>query len=388
MNVLSSAFPVLTRRASQSAAAGPAALTTRLCAVTQAGLPLLRAQLCDVALAPIPLDADGMHCTLSVGSDVSVPLTIIGACEARGDDEYVGDDNIVVHSPGLPGGFVVTRQELLRTRARLSPYANDDAPLPAQPSLGSMSLMEAVTAHFTRAASPRVVERATARGILDDFYTRARRRHFSLAGMAELIHRGSQLDPGALQLDFPYQCGGAQATKRYLDITHEVTDVFGASMRHGTKVLSRYGVAVSVGVVDRMAAVAAPALLWHPYGAPAACLAPLLHSCALLPVGTVALDYNGPVPGSPLMVKEDPQRYMKLASDGFYDDSAWLTEGLFGVKPGSVWPPTRSKDAQGRGGSPSSSCKVVGVGYNDVAAEMELYVRDSSTGEVVAAADV
>lgn len=369
MSSIGSAFLLLTRRAGQSAAAGAASLTTRLCAVTQAGLPQLLAQLQEATQAPLRIADDGVRCTLAVGPDVSAPLTIIGACEARGDEEYRGEDNIVVHSPGLPGGFVVPRQELLRCRAHISGQAAAATQPPTvQPSLGSLSLMEAVNAHFAAGAPP------TPRSILDAFYTRARRRHFSLAGMTQLLHRGAQLHADALQLDFPYQCGGTQATKRYLDITPEVADVFGGvEMRHGAKVLTRYGVAVSVGVADHLPSVATPALLWHPSGAPAACLAPLLHGCALLHVGAVSLDYNGPVPGSPLTVREDPRRYMKLDAPGGYDDSVWLTEGIFGVKPGDAWTP---------------SSVVVGVGYSEETAEMELYVRDNATGAVTAAADI
>lgn len=392
---LASAFPLLTRPAQRGAASAPAVLSTRLCTITQAGLPQLLAQLHDAFHAPFTLAADGVPCTLSVGPDLHVPVTIVGACDAKSDVEYEGEDNIVVHSPGLAGGFVVSRRELLHCRAHLSPRLPSSVSTEGEDdhrnALGSVSLLQTVNAHFAAERHRPFTTTGTApRGILDDLYTRMRRRHFSLSGMTQLLHRGSLLHHGALQLDFPYQCGGAQATKRYLDITPEVTDVFGAPMRHGAKVLSRYGVAVSVGVVDGMPRSSSPALLWHPSGAPAACLAPLLHGCQLLPVGAVVLDYNGPVPGSPLTFREDPRRYMKLSAEGCYDDSVWLTEGLFGVTPGSAWPPPARVEAFGgrAGSTASSSCAVVGVGYNEVAGEMELFVRDTSTGEVVAAADV
>ncbi|KPI85088.1 hypothetical protein ABL78_5854 [Leptomonas seymouri] len=383
MSAIGTAFPLLTRCAVQNVTSGAAALTTCLCAVTQARLPELRSQLQSIIHEPFALTDGGLHCMLSVGPDLSVPLTIVGTCEARGDDDYTGDDNIVVHSAGLPGGFVVSRQELLRSRARIAPCRKGTSSFASapQPSLASVSLMEAVNAHLTK-------EKTTACGVLDSFYSRARRRHFSVVGMAQLLQRGSRLHLGALQLDFPYQCGGAQATKRYLDITREVTDVFGAQMRHGAKVLSRYGIAVCVGVADSMGSAQSPAMMWHPSGAPAACLAPLLHGCALLPVGTVSLDYNGPVPGSPLTLQEDPRRYMKLTSQGCYDDSIWLTEGLFGVKPGSTWPPASEEEINRKDGSSLPSHEVVGVGYSEEAAEMELFIRDRLTGEVVAAADV
>lgn len=387
---LAFAFPLLTRSVGHSTATTPSALSTRLCTITRSGLPQLLAQLQDTRHTAFTLAEDGVPCTFSVGPDLHVPITIVGSCDPKSDDDFQGEDNIVVHSPGLAGGFVVSRQDLLHCRASLSPRKPNTSTLAdgadSGTSFGAVSLMETVNAHFAAGRHGGAKSGATS-GLLDALYTRLRRRHFSVAGMAQLLRRGSLLHPAALKLDFPYQCGGAQATKRYLDITPEVTDVFGAPMRHGAKVLSRYGIAVSVGVVDRMNHGAAPALLWHPSGAPAACLAPLLHGCALLPVGAVPLDYNGPVPGSPLTLREDPRRYMKLSADSSYDDSVWLTEGLFGVKPGSTWPPAGGV-ASRRAGPAVAPREVVGVGYNAVAGEMELFVRDASTGEVAAAADV
>lgn len=381
---MQAAFPVLTRGV--GGGVGPFQLTTRLSTVSRSVLAPLQAQLQEVVRRPLPLTEEGLLCSLRVGADLSVPLTIVGACDELDGAHGTEQRHLVVHSPGLPGGFVTTAHELAHGRARLCPprpSAAKDAP--SSSSIGSVCLGEAITKHLATEARGSPPDSASPLGgVVDVFYQLARRRHFSLAGMAQLLQRGALLHPDALRLDFPYQCGGAQASKRYLDTTAEVSDVFGEAMRHGAKVLSRYGVAVSVGVVDRVAALTTPALLWHPSGAPAACLAPMLHACPVLVVGSVKLDYNGPVPGSPLTAREDPRRYMNLTVDNRYDDSLWLTQGLFGVKPGAPWTPPRLTDAP----AAAPAYEVVGVGYDALAEEMELFVRDGVTHVVSAAADV
>ncbi|CAJ1032135.1 hypothetical protein Q4I30_006079 [Leishmania utingensis] len=352
--------------------------------VSRTMLSSLQSRLQDVLHEPLPITDEGLLCALQVGADLTVPLTIIGSYDDVAS-ETDAKGKLVVHTSGLPGGFVVSDEELVRGRARLRPPLRPptgDTP----PSLGAVCLMEAVTKELIADSNNSTSLSTLPRGVLDVFYQLARRRHFSLSGMGRLLECGSRLHPSALQLDFPYQCGGAQATKRYLDITAEVTDVFGEHLRHGTKVLSRYGVAVSIGVVDRLTSLTTPALMWHPSGAPAACLAPILHGCPVLPLGILSLDYNGPVPGSPLTMKEDPRRYMNIMGDDNCDNSMWLTEGLFGVKPGAPW------SRQGRTGSDAGTAltryEVLGVGYDEAAEEMELLVRDTVTNEVVAAADV
>lgn len=384
MSAPHTAFPLLTRGRGGGSGASAAALATRMISVSRALLSPLRSQLQDILCQPLPITEEGLLCALQVGADLTVPLTIIGSCD-DGDSEADVKSKLVVHTTGLPGGFVVSEEELVRGRARLRPPlppAAGDTPS----SLGSVCLIEAVTRDLLTASNNSPTPSASPRGVLDAFYRLARRRHFSLAGMARVLECGSRLHPGALQLDFPYHCGSAHATKRYLDITTEVADVFGANMRHGTKVLSRYGVAVSVGVVDRLTSLTTPALMWHPSGAPAACLAPILLGCPVLPLGTVALDYNGPVPGSSLTIKEDPRRYMNIIGDDRYDNSVWLTQGLFGVKPGTSW--SRPGKAGNDAGTTLTGYEVVGVRYDEAAEEMELLVRDAVTNEVVAAADV
>ncbi|KAK7195450.1 hypothetical protein NESM_000472200 [Novymonas esmeraldas] len=386
MAAVRTAFPVLVRGASATP------LATQMRIVSRTPLASLQLQLQEIVRAPLPLTGEGLLCAMQVGADLTVPLTVVGACD---DDNVAGGEAggcLVVHSPGLPGGFVVSPGELLRSRARLRPPCRSGVAGDSPSSLGTVCLMEAVSKEWAGVprSSPVVASSPSppppCSGVLDTFYRLARRRHFSLAGMARVMECGARLHTDALQLDFPYQCGGAQATKRYLDITADVADVFGAHMRHGTKVLSRYGVAVSVGVVDRLTSLATPALLWHPSGAQAACIAPILHGCPLLPLGTVTLDYNGPVPGSRLNSKEDPRRYMDVASQSDYDGSAWLTQGLFGVRPGDAWSPPASPKSNGHG--TTAEFEVVGVAYSEAAEEMELLVRDPASGTVVAAADV
>ncbi|GET90893.1 hypothetical protein, conserved [Leishmania tarentolae] len=384
MSALRTAFPLLTRGQGGGSGTNAVALATRMISVSRAFLSPLRSQLQHMLRQPLPITEEGLLCALQVGADLTVPLTIIGSCD---DSDSGGNVNgkLILHTTGLPGGFAVEEKELLRGRARLrppSPPASGDT----SSSLGSVCLIEAVTRNLLTDSSNSPTPSGSPQGVLDDFYRLARRRHFSLAGMCRLLECGSRLHPNALQLDFPYHCGSAHATKRYLDITAEVADVFGSHMRHGTKVLSRYGIAVSVGVIDRLTSLETPALMWHPSGAPAACLAPILLGCPVLPLGTVTLDYNGPVPGSSLTIKEDLRRYMNIIGDDCYDNSVWLTQGLFGVKPGASWsPPLKTGNDVG---TAMTGYEVVGVRYDEAAEEMELLVRDTATNEVVAAADV
>ncbi|EPY36122.1 hypothetical protein STCU_00744 [Strigomonas culicis] len=197
--------------------------------------------------------------------------------------------------------------------------------------------------------------------------------------MARLLEQGGRINNEALQLSFPYHCGGEQALRRFLDATADACALFpprrgpAAATQHGTKVLTRYGLATSVGVAAAGASLHVPALLWHPSGAPAACLAPLLHGTALLPVGHHKLAYNGPTAACAVLTREDPRLYM---TDGPLDTTAWLTEGLFGVRPGSAW---------GRAGE---GWVVLGVGYSAAESEMDLCVSHEQSGDVRLADDV
>lgn len=347
---------------------------THLCEITRAPLMQVfdiitaRAQAPSLArLAPASLDA--VHCALRVGGSITVPFTVVGAVVGQ-----EADGNVLVHFSGLSGALPIALTELQRCRGVLSvesegvysatPGAtteddgNDDRDA-AQ--LGSLCALEVV--------SRDVHQHRT----LDAIYCNARRRHRAVVGLEKMMVAGSRLNVRALRCDFPYHCGGAQAERRYVDARDDVCAVFGPHFTHGTKVLSRCGVAVSVGVAEE-ASVGTPGLLWHPSGAPAACLAPMLHGSATVPVGVVALDYNGPTAASELLTEEDPRRYLNCTVDGEYDKSTWLCGGLFGVQPGQ---PMATPDGR--------SCVVCGVGFDTEEKELELYLRDVKSGEVVAA---
>eukprot|EP00796_Vickermania_ingenoplastis_P006018 gene6018-4322_t len=291
-------------------------------------------------------DGSGLPLTLQVGR-VSAPLTVLGS--------IVGDKEgrLAAHSPGLPGAFPLTLEELGRLRCRMTmPETKSVAP---SPELGAACLLEAVLHAPTHAETD----------CLDTFYRLARRRHFSLLGMEELLRIGSTINPEALQLSFPYHCGGVQARKEYFDILNDVVCLYGAHAMHRAKILSRYGLAACVGVrMDDSLGV--PALYWHPSGAPAACCAPLLHSCGTVAVGMVELEYNGPTNTSELLGTTPPSRYLAATGPAEYDTTVWLTRALFGVQPGEPWEGWQAAVSD-------EPLEVHGVQYNAVSNEFELF---------------
>lgn len=365
------AFPVLVR-CGQAAGASLPALTTQLMEVCRASLPRVQELLRRSSSRLCPITDEGLQCEALVGAEISIPLTVVGSLIAsRGSTE---SSTLLLHSPGLPGAFQATAEELYAARCRIACPEPRHKVGASTPDVGTLCLMEAINQHFT-------IERGRL-PILDRFYSIARRRCFSLRGMEHLIASGQQLHLDALQLTFPYHCGGAQAVKQYLDITPEVADVFGPHRRHGTKILTRYGTAVGVGATrgGGSTALETPSWMWHPSGATAACLAPLLDGCRRLPVGTIPLDYNGPTPTSAILQGEDPRRYMNVTMEERYDTTLWLTKGLFGVQPGDVW--RRPGDAS------SPPFRVVGVGYQPATAELELFVRNTQNGDIIPADDL
>ncbi|CAD2217980.1 hypothetical protein AGDE_04808 [Angomonas deanei] len=202
---------------------------------------------------------------------------------------------------------------------------------------------------------------------MDRLYRVARRRHFSLAGTESLLRVGSSLNVDGLELTFPYHCGSEHSIKEYLDISPEVCALFdenetGTSL-HGCKVLTRYGVSTSVGVVKKEGVLGVPALLWHPSGAACARLAPLLHACRRIKVGDVKLVYNGPSSSCDVLRPESPRLYMK---DDAIDDTVWITQGLFNGVPGQAW---------------DDKWDVIGVAFNDAYGEMDLIGRHRETKE-------
>nr|CCC91105.1 conserved hypothetical protein [Trypanosoma congolense IL3000] len=202
--------------------------------------------------------------------------------------------------------------------------------------------------------------------VLDNLLSLVRRRVVSLRGSETLLRIGGRINDEGLELSFPYHCGGSHALKQYFDVSEEACTLFGPNMKHGTKMLCRYGAAVMVGVAPEKS-LGCPVPFWNPMGAPAACLAPVFNGCHVIPVGEVKLEYNGPAPNSVTLVPEDASRYLNPTVDGRFDVTSWLNEGLFGVQVGQ----------------PVEEGAVVhGVCYDAEHCEFVLYVRDTVDGAV------
>lgn len=381
-------------------------------------------------------DCDFLQLWLHVGR-LSAPLTIIGEALLDRNTKKCSSHSclLAAHTAGLPGAIVFPMDHLrfCRCRVLLNPSSSSSE------TLGSTCLLEAVRQHL---------ELQQARGIgnagllefgsssaflenyFDSFYRLARRRHFSLLGLEHLMEVGSEMNTEALQLSFPYHCGGEQASKEYFDILPDAVEMFRVQKKmktkknsshpsclspweHGTKVLSRYGVAACVGVrplsrddtnsserrrdqkssTDIMLGQSdTPALFWHPTGAPAACIAPLLHSgIGTTVVGRIPLEYNGPTSTSPLLRRELPSRYLlsdeeftgvESGSGSNYDQMTWLHSSLFGVMPGEEWRGWQSTSRR-------EKTIIHGIQFNPShGGELELYLKGERSGDVFPAADV
>ncbi|KAH9579964.1 hypothetical protein LSM04_005141 [Trypanosoma melophagium] len=292
---------------------------------------------------------ESFYCSYSVGEGFSIPMSFIGSCSE------LGEETVLVHIPGLPGAFPVSMEELRSHKDFFHPdYEN-------------VSVTSEESANLTLFCATEAVKKGMGeQKVLDHLLYIARRRFVSLRGSETLLKVGNRINEEALQLSFPYHCGSSHASKRYLDITPEVCTLFGNHIKHGIKMLCRYGIAVMVGVASDET-FDCPVPFWNPSGAPAACLAPMFNGCRTIPVGEVKLEYNGPTTNSLLLNAEDPARYLNPTLDGKYDVTTWLNEGLFGVKVGQTV---------------NGSCVVHGVCYNEKHSEFELHIRDMSTGEI------
>ncbi|KAF8286193.1 hypothetical protein TcBrA4_0028090 [Trypanosoma cruzi] len=297
----------------------------------------------------VACETAGFRCVYHVGEGLAIPMTFLGSCKEHGDQV------VLVHVPGLPGAFPVSMAELGRHK-HLFGFE------PEGPSSTTDDREQLVLLCATEAVGSGI----GAMKVLDYLLSVSRRRLASLRGTEVLLKVGSRVNGEALQLSFPYHCGSTHAIKRYYDITPEACTLFGHHMRHGTKMLCRYGVAVMVGVAHDES-LGCPAPFWNPVGGPAACLAPMFNGCHVIPVGEMKLEYNGPSTSSALLTPEDPARYLNPTVDGTYDVTSWLNEGLFGVKVGQ---------------RVEEDCAVYGVCYNAERCEFELHVQELLTGEI------
>ncbi|CCW61559.1 unnamed protein product [Phytomonas sp. EM1] len=345
--------------------------STKLAEISQDVLSRLESVLLSKKKAKVSLSRreDGLACLYKIGSQVTLPLTFLGApCDDSRCEDATNElqQTILVHSPGLAGAFRVQLSDLASCRGQ---FVTDTHTTSAESQqLGSLCLMEVLQAALRRPGP------CKGSNMMERLYLKGRRRHFSAQGTTHLLTRGGQINPGALRLDFPYHTGGAHALKCYMDITDEACRHFGEGAAHGGKVLSRYGAAVGVGVAPD-AGLGVACLYWHPYGAQAACLAPVLHGCRLLPVGKVKLELNGPTTSCGVLYKEDLRRYMNTDVEGGWDTSVWLCEGLFGVRPGQAW-------------GDDGLTQVLGVGFNEAAGEFELVLKETESGAVLFADDL
>lgn len=388
---------------------------------------------------PFPFqDKDVLEVWLRVGRLVA-PVTILGEAllgERPQKQTHPHSCLLAAHTYGLPGAFVFPLDHLRYCRSRILLEPSPSLSM----ELGNMCLLEAVRwnlqCHERRGTGREELfvfdsSSATTDNFFDNFYRLARRRHFSLLGLEHMMQVGSEINTEALELSFPYHCGGEQASKKYFDILPDAIEMFhggqtsedeqnSASLpfvsrwEHGTKVLSRYGVAVCVGVRPHISSLGMasdghndycrggrptsllgselPTLFWHPTGAPAACIAPILHCrVGTTVVGKVGLEYNGPGPGSPLLHREIPSRYllqeeesneMNRDDKSTYDQMGWLHKTLFGVQPKQEWRGWQSFSRR-------ESLLVHGIRWNPSAeGELELYLRGERNGDVFPAADI
>lgn len=333
--------------------------------LSQLALPRLTEKLSRrVSGGALKVDDSGLvNVRLKVGC-ISLPLSILG--ETIADQPF--DHCLAVHSPGLRGALLLSEDDLMSTRCTIvstsaEPHDSD--------SLGAGCLLEAVKPDNTVG--------------LENYYRLARKRHFSVGGLRAMMAVGEQVNVVSLRPSFPYHCGGRQAEKKYFDTLPEMLSLFGSHCCHGTKVLSRYGAATCVGVrVDDLMGV--PLVYWHPSGAEAACLAPLMHSCGTVPIGQAKLEYNGPVPESPLLRQENLTAFLHNSGgeDEAFDCSVWLNHHLFGVSPAELW--------KGKPQLHATSCSepliVHGSQYDNEAGEFDLFLRGCNSGLVFRAADI
>lgn len=351
----------------------------------------------------------GISLILQVGS-VATRMTLLGSLPSTSHSTTLSKDLsetvVAAHSKGLNGAFLFPFHHLLKTRCRLwsdpldKPSAliksHNDAVIDSERNITEERMVLGSTClHAALSRSPSVSSRESKNHLckennLDMFYCLARRRHFSLKGLEHILSVGVEINPDSLQLDFPYQCGGEQSRKEYFDILADITGAFTPhslqrkdTFFHGAKYLCRYGLAVCLGVRPNEMLGNTPSMYWHPYGAPAACTAPLFNSCGSICVGMTALEYNGPTASSELLRCDDhPSHYAQPSRrQGGFDQSVWLNQRLFHVSPGEEWKGWQSEVYD-------EPFEVLGTQYNEAMGEFELFLEGRTTHQRIAASDV
>lgn len=264
----------------------------------------------------------------------SLQLTVLGTSPETFDDE----DVYLCHMDGLPGAFPVTVAELKRYRRSLATKwgTETDEGEAVVPSSSAHELNLVVASAVV--VGMKKGDPIGAGSVLRELEWSCRLRALSLAGMMNLATWGDKIDLRDVKPTFSYHCGGEHTVKEYFDVSPEMCSRFHPVARHGSKVLTPFGVAACVGVCAKNEDLDCPVMMWHPSGASAARLAPLFHSVPSLLVGEVAVEANGPSEGCVLLQHEELSRYLNVAEDpkGAVDNSVWLNQGLFGHKAGDV----------------------------------------------------
>jgi hypothetical protein len=342
-----------------------------------------------------------------------VSLSFLGV--TRLDEQHA--ECVVAHCPGLPGCFPIKLPELERFQHRLTFDANDatDDMGEADPSL------ERVVAE---AALSGLGRDGHGGGVLASMLFDARKHAVMLTGMTRLLTASAAvLDGAALRpsYGFPYYCAASPNTassrvaaasgsssrarashaggmpqgllpadKQYFDVSDRLCGCFHPVGRHGTKLLTPFGIATCVGVAAQVEGLGGgPAMCWHPAGEVSARFAPILHGCRGVVVGQMPLEYNGPSSASLLNLNEDMHKYLNptlrlpavlssstasaqrgsaaAVEEVELDRTKWLNDGLFGAVPGERL----------------LGMEAAGVGYNARRGMLDVFFVEPRSGVAV-----
>ena len=331
-------------------------------------------------------------CDLGNVLSIDAAFTLLGLTR-------VGENNrehVVAHSPGLPAAFLITVKELEQFCHRLSVQQgaagdNNSVAVDVDPSL-ERCLMEAVLAGVSRG------DLDGAGVVMQEMLFQCRKHAVALQGMTRLVEGSAALEQNGrgMNYSFPYYCSTSPraatrsglstkadsasllpAEKKYFDVGEQHCAVFHKIGRHGTKILSPFGIATCIGVSES-SLLGGPTMFWHPAGEVAGRLAPILHGCRSITVGRASLECNGPSPTSLLTLPEDMHKFLNPSTHVITDDgqdvaidvTKWMNSGLFDLLPGDLLPKARG----------DVSC--VGVGYHAKRGMLDMFCRESSTGAI------
>lgn len=269
-----------------------------------------------------------------VWKDIKIPLTVVGESSSC-------PNSLILHSPGLPGGFFVPYDDfgfakrIERLSAVRPPTANE---------LASRCLAR----FFTTASVASSVSTSPFLQLLQLMFA----THAALEGLVAACSISESLARCGIEChpSFPYHCGvGPSATKCHFDTRPNILAAFHPALHHGGKYLTPSGTVVCVGVAPLSTTTecgscsgADLSVFFHPTGCPACAAMPQLHSPTqrFLHIGEEALEPNGPDPRVSRLLTPDPidsfLHPTRLHENGqIYDETKWLCQGLFGECAGA-----------------------------------------------------